>query len=162
MLRSNIIRQTVIIILISVLLGLIRNFGFSDGIDLVADPAVFRTGSSAPILPARELEPMFEDGVAVFIDARDKSEYEEAHIEGAANLDVRRFDKLYAKIRRFVDESTPLVVYAGKDEPQVAGAIAEKLLEAGHDNVHIAVMGYEGLSSSLPVESGPDPWIRGR
>ena len=162
MLRNVIIRQVVGIILISVVLGLLRNFLFSGGIELIADPAAFRTGSSAPIVTLDRAQLMFEDGITVFIDCRDKADYEESHIQGAANLDVRRFERLYNKLGRFVNGSTPLIVYAERNAPQKTGAIANKLSDAGHKNVYIAVIGFEGLSSSLPVETGGDPWVKGR
>jgi rhodanese-related sulfurtransferase len=152
------IRQAVIVVAISAALGLLRNYVFSGGIELIADPARFRTGSSLPVATAGQVDQMFEDGVAVFIDARDRPDYENGHVEGAANLDIRRFDRLYKQLGRFIGADTPLVVYAERNEPQKAGAIADKLSEAGHELVYIAVAGLEGLSEFLPVETGPDPW----
>lgn len=66
----------------------------------------------------------------VFLDAREREEFEVSHIEGARFIGYKTFD--LSKVED-IDKQTPIVVYCSIGYR--SGEIGEQLLEAGFTNV---------------------------
>jgi len=85
---------------------------------------------------------IFQQGQALFVDARNADEYEELHISGAVNLSI--FD-LNTHGTRALAGSAPdrqLVVYCGQVSCNAALEVAEKLQSRGFTRVTVFLGGF--------------------
>ena len=73
----------------------------------------------------------------VFLDARDKKDYDEKHAAGAKNVDSKNLDNLHAVSPE--DKNTPIYVYCYTGDR--SSVIAQKLIDLGYKNVFNALDG---------------------
>ena len=99
----------------------------------------------------------YQEGLVIFIDARDQAHYAEGHIPGAYPLDRYHPDKDLAADLTPCQTADQIVVYCAGGECEDAEYTAILLREAGVPNEKLFVYGggFEDWSAShLPLEEG--------
>ena len=73
----------------------------------------------------------------VFLDARDKKDYDEKHAAGAKNVDSKNLDNLQSILPE--DKETPIYVYCYNGNR--SSVVSQKLIDLGYKNVYNALDG---------------------
>ena len=98
------IQEIIILVGFSVTLAVVVNFLSPRGIALVGQWDTSKGVITASPAGSEELKPeeirtvsgakaIFDDGNALFVDARSQANYEEGHIQGAVSLPLDQFDE---------------------------------------------------------------------
>lgn len=102
-------------------------------------------------------DPRYQQGLIVFVDARDEAHYAEGHIPGAYPLDRYHPDKYLAADLTPCQTADQVVVYCTGGECEDAEYTAIMLREAGIPNLKLFVYGggFDDWSANhLPLEQG--------
>ncbi len=91
---------------------------------------------------AQALE-LFQQGRALFADARKPEEYEELHIPGALNLPPENLAKDGAPLLAGIDKDRQIVVYCGQANCHDSLKVAEKLQALGYTQVMAFLGGFK-------------------
>jgi len=139
-------RQTVVLSLTAILLGLIVNQFRSDSIPLLGDWSpeariTLKFGKNI-LIPFDEAKDKFLTGAAVFLDARTPELYQESHIQGALNLPLVDFDQLADKVVMDLPEDVLIVIYCDGEDCFLSAELALKLREIGYENVRVLHNGW--------------------
>ena len=150
-------RQTVVLSLIAIVLGLIVNQFRSDSMPLLGDwspEARITTKFGRNILiPFDEAKDKFFSGGAVFLDARTLELYEKGHIQGARSLPIGEFDQRADKVFMDFPGDTLFVTYCDGEDCALSAELALKLKEIGYDNVRVLHNGWSVWKShQLPFQ----------
>ncbi len=86
---------------------------------------------------------IFQQGQALFIDARNAEEYAELHIPGAINLSPENLKERGARPLPEVPAERPLVVYCGQVSCDAALKVAEQLQALGYSQVAAFLGGFQ-------------------
>ena len=113
-------RQTVVLSLIAIVLGLLVNQVRSDSIPLLGDWSpeariTLKFGKNI-LIPFEEAKDKFLTGAAVFFDARTPELYQKGHIQGARSLPIAEFDQLADKVFMEFPEDTLFVTYCDGED----------------------------------------------
>ncbi len=93
-------------------------------------------------------------GKVVFVDSRTPADFREGHIPGAVSLPVGEFDRRIETFRARYDRGHPIVTYCSGRSCQDSHILAQRLFEAGFENVSVFIDGYPGWSAEgYPVEA---------
>jgi rhodanese-related sulfurtransferase len=145
------IKEAVVILVAGVIVSLAVNYVRDDGIPLIAEAEAFRVSTDAEFLKPEDARDLFEQGTALFVDAREPEIFMIEHIEGAMNVpsSMAQVDS----IAWLVGADPLIVTYASEASQRQAGVVADKLLEAGFSKVHVLYGGIEGWKDlDLPTE----------
>jgi len=97
---------------------------------------------------------LYDEGLAVILDARSGDEYEEKHISKALNLSVTsvvRGDVVLDDI--LPDKNASIITYCDGGECDISVELAKELIERGYKNVYVLGEGYPGWEASgYPME----------
>ena len=151
------IKQTVVLSLIAIVIGLIVNQLRSDSIPLLGDWSpgariTLKFGKNI-LIPFEEAKDKFLTGSAVFLDARTPELYQEGHIQGARNVPIAEFDKLADKVFMEFPEDTLFVTYCDGEDCALSAELALKLKEIGYENVRVLHNGWSVWKShQLPFQ----------
>lgn len=117
----KILKQSLILALLAFAIGILFNLvftsgvnpfkGFTSGIDISLDHRALVEFSN--VISA------FEDGSSVFIDARDKKDFEKGHIPHSLNAPYFYMERSYSFIAEKIHLTDTLVFY-GEDEKDIA------------------------------------------
>lgn len=102
-------------------------------------------------------DPRYEQGLVVFVDARDEDQYAESHIPGAFELDPFHPEKQLATVLTPCQNADQVVVYCMGGDCEDADSAAILLREAGVSNQRLFVFagGFtDWTGHRLPVEAG--------
>ena len=154
-------RQTVVLSLIAIVLGLIVNQLRSDSMPLLGDwspEARITTKFGRNILiPFDEAKDKFFSGGALFLDARTPELYEKGHIQGARSLPIGEFDQLADKVFMDFPEATLFVTYCDGGNCVLSAELALRLKEIGYENVRVLHNGWSlWKSHQLPFMGGDE------
>ncbi len=94
------------------------------------------------------LKILLENREALFIDARNESDFNQAHIPTAINLPVTRFDKEYQGRKGELAGKKIIVCYCSSKDCSDARLLAVKLYVQGHKDIFV-------------LTGGIDEWIAG-
>ncbi len=148
--QNRIVRESLIIIVGVLAVSFIFNFTREGGIPLIADAEAFRVQTDAEFAKVEDAYRLFEEGRAIFIDARAPEVYALGHIEGAINAPPGGPE--LAGLTWLADAGTYVIAYAGARSQRQAGVAADKLLEMGCDEVYVLMDGFEAwLEQGHPV-----------
>jgi rhodanese-related sulfurtransferase len=95
-----------------------------------------------PTLSLAQAYELFQQGQALFIDARPPQEYQELHVAGAVNLPVEQVQGPRAQEVAGADKGRRLVVYCGQVSCDAALTVAEKLQSLGFNRVAVFLGGF--------------------
>jgi rhodanese-related sulfurtransferase len=100
-----------------------------------------------------EAKEIYDRGVALFVDARTKDDYDDGHIKGAISLPVGQFDLLIDEFLENYPADTAIVTYCSGKECDDSHKLAQFLLEMGYTTVRVFIDGYPGwVSEGYPNE----------
>ena len=114
------------------------------------DDVVVRELEIKDILEAKEI---YDIGNAVFVDARSRDEYEEAHIAGAVSIPPYKFYEYIIEFEALCPVSVPVVTYCSGRECEDGHMLAQYLIEAGYSDVRVFIDGYSvWFERGFPIE----------
>ncbi len=121
---------------------------------VTADQAALQPSLDFEISDAPTAQRLHASGQVVFVDSRTEADYREGHIPGAVSLPVGEFDRHIPSFRERYGSSHPIVTYCSGRSCQDSHILAQRLFEAGFDNVSVFIDGYPGWSGEgYPVET---------
>ncbi|MCA1785667.1 MAG: rhodanese-like domain-containing protein [Desulfobacteraceae bacterium] len=139
-------RQTLFIILISIVLGAAVNLIRPDGIPFVeswsmAEKLATEDGGTMAI-PLEEAATLFADNAAVFLDARTPAEYDQGHIQGAVNLPWHDVDNYFETVIMTLDPEAMYITYCDGEACPLSHDLAALLKDLGFTRVKVLVNGW--------------------
>jgi rhodanese-related sulfurtransferase len=128
----------------------------------VAPPAPVRV--DLPIVPDLDqpieaklghVKKFFDAGAAVFVDAREASEYAEGHIAGALSVPFDDAVRKPALLEPFKRAGKPLILYCSGGDCELSKDLARNMLAEGIRKVLVFTDGFPAWKAAgYPVESG--------
>ena len=161
---TTIVKQSTILLGVSVILAFIVNHFSPAGIALVGQwdttEGVITAKAKNDVVAgkfeiqdATHAKQLFDGGNVLFVDARTRDNYDEGHIPGAVALPVGQFDEL---IDAFLDQQTieqPIVTYCSGRTCEDSHNLAQLLMDFGYSDVKVFIDGYPGWEAEgYPVE----------
>lgn len=96
---------------------------------------------------------MFEEGGALFGDARPPAAYEEGHIRGAIPLEPGAFNQWADKVIANYALDQPIIAYCEGEQCQLSHELAERLTWLGYEKVFYLVDGWgQWKKRGLPID----------
>ena len=83
----------------------------------------------------------------VFLDVRDKAEFEKGHGAGAKNIDVNKLDSLQS----ILPENKEVPIYVYSNTGNSSSVVAQKLIDLGYKNVFNAIDGTKEFSYKFEI-----------
>ena len=103
---------------------------------------------------------LWDENLALFIDARPVEEYEAGHVPGAFNVPPSRISGISALLD-FMGPGDRIVVYCEGGSCDASHLVAIRLEDLGITTVHIDVDGYPGWTAAgHETAEGPDELLR--
>ncbi|MCW5775602.1 MAG: rhodanese-like domain-containing protein [Phycisphaeraceae bacterium] len=103
---------------------------------------------------------LWDENLALFIDARPADEYEAGHIPGAFNVPPSKISGISALLD-FMGPGDRIVVYCEGGSCDASHLVAIRLEDLGITTVHIDVDGYPGWTAAgHETADGPDELLR--
>ena len=100
-----------------------------------------------------DAERLFQDGGAIFADARHAADYDAGHIKGALNLSAADQGAWLSDVLSSTDPATVIVTYCDGQECHLAADLAQLLSVNGFDQVFYLTNGWtRWRESGLPVD----------
>ena len=97
---------------------------------------------------------LFQQGQAMFIDARPAEEYAELHIPGAINLPPEGLGESTPTLLAGIAQDRQIVVYCGQVSCDAALKVAEKLQALGFTQVRVFLEGFNAWDQAgYPVDT---------
>lgn len=130
-----------------------------------ADPSESPIDTPTTIVLKREItldqaRMLYENGLADFIDARPKKDYEQGHILGAYNVPPDAFQTGTPAVIDFFEEDRRVVVYCTGGDCHDSHVVIEQMMAIRPELVllHVFTDGYPAWTQAgLPTDTGPDP-----
>jgi rhodanese-related sulfurtransferase len=85
---------------------------------------------------------LWQEGRSLFIDTRERQEYEELHIPGAVNLSPDKWEEMKSSSLAGIPKDRRLVVYCSQERCDAALKVAEKLETLGFTQVMAFLGGF--------------------
>jgi len=96
---------------------------------------------------------LYDSQKFIFVDARSRDDYDEAHIKGAVSLPVGQFDE---KIEAFLEQYPPekaIITYCSGRTCEDSHRLAQLLLALGYTEINVFIDGYPGWKAEgYPIE----------
>ena len=96
---------------------------------------------------------LYDSQKFIFVDARSRDDYDEAHIKGAVSLPVGQFDE---KIEVFLEQYPPekaIMTYCSGRTCEDSHKLAQLLMELGYTEINVFIDGFPGWEAEgYPIE----------
>ena len=100
---------------------------------------------------------LFEEGAALFVDARSEADYRAGHIKGAVNIPDLDFENHIGSFLEKTAAETVLITYCEGNACTLSTSLAEKLSLAGFESVFHLKNGWgQWKERGLPIASGQE------
>nr|NJM03710.1 rhodanese-like domain-containing protein [Desulfobacula sp.] len=110
-------------------------------------------GGNSLAIPLPEAEALFRKNKAVFLDARDKTLFDEGHIKGAKNLPWYEVDDYFQQVVPGLDREAPVITYCDGESCNLSHELALFLKNMGFVEVRVLVNGWTvWRENNLPIE----------
>jgi len=150
--RNRFIKEITIIIFISILLGIIYNTFSEHGLPLLYKPLDIKTGS---LLSFEEVQSVYKQKDALFIDAREKSEFEEGHIPDALNIPAGMGRSKKMALLNQIPKNLRIIIYCSNPDCHQAHRLAKEMQYLDFTSVSVFEGGWEAwLEEHGPVSGG--------
>jgi rhodanese-related sulfurtransferase len=155
----RVLRETMVILMISFGAGLGFNLVRPDRLSLIADWTAegrldVRFGERA-VIPLEEAKQDFFSKKGLFLDARPPLDYRAGHIRGARNLPIQAFDDYFDSATGDLPQESLIITYCDGETCTESVMLAKKLKEMGYENVRVLVNGWSlWKQHSLPIDRG--------
>jgi rhodanese-related sulfurtransferase len=155
----RVLRETMVILMISFSAGLGFNLVRAERLPLIADwTAEGRLKASfgeRAVIPFEEARQNFFSKKGVFLDARPPGDYRTGHIRGARNLPIQAFDEYFDSATGDLPQESFIITYCDGETCSESVMLAKKLKEMGYKNVRILVNGWSlWKQHNLPIDQG--------
>jgi rhodanese-related sulfurtransferase len=145
--------EGIILVVVSAIAGFAVNHARTEGIPLIADAEAFRVRTDAEFMSTEDAFRLFEEGTAVFLDARGPDLFAVERIEGAMNIAPSA--EGVESVAWLAGADIRVICYACEENQREAGVLADMLLEIGCSQVYVLHGGIEGWKDSgFPMEVG--------
>ncbi|MBN2158901.1 MAG: rhodanese-like domain-containing protein [Spirochaetes bacterium] len=152
----RLLKDTVIILVVAGAAGLVINLFHPDGYLLVSKASL--SERRIVEISAAEAKIKRDAGAAVFIDARERDEYDCSRVAGAVSIPASGADaaKKARPWARYADRPVEIVVYCEGPSCGAAGALAKLIVAGGYKRtVYVMREGLPGWDEAgYPVERG--------
>jgi rhodanese-related sulfurtransferase len=161
---GNIFKELLTLLGVSIATALVINFFSPAGIAVFgnwdttagvvsAKPKGYQDTVSAEINDVESAKAIFDQGGAVFIDARSEASFLQGHVADAVSLPVGQFfEKIQMLLNRY-EPSTTMVTYCSGRTCDDSHKLARLLTDVGYLNVRIFIDGYPAwVESGYPSE----------
>jgi len=133
------------IVLLAVTLGVLVNQIRSDRLALVADwspeaQLTLESGESM-VIPLEEARELCSSKRAIFLDARSRELYEQAHILCARNLPWEEVDEYFDAVMADIARDALIITYCDGESCSLSKDLALELFYRGYENVRVLVNG---------------------
>jgi len=143
-----------IIISISSIAGIAFNLAYPRGLNPFTIKTSYNTDNLFTFIDLPAAREELDNGEAIFIDTRNKKEFNKAHIPGAINLPVSEFAKGKPKILEFLPEDTELILYCESAECKTALRVARLLKTYNFTELKIIKPGWNAWQEkAYPAEA---------
>ncbi len=147
----RIVWQTLLIVIVGSMLGLIVNAVSNDPLDWVYKPKT--AGSDWPILDAETVMQHINEGTAIIVDARDPNEYAEGHLPSAVNIPASDFKSYFNEFGMAMPRDFPIVIYCQGGDCDQSLEVIHKLNLLEFEALSLYEGGWlEWKEKGLPVE----------
>jgi len=153
---SSIVRESTIVLLLSLSIGFVYTYSTGKGYFGSTPPSKKRPSvAAAELIDIHKARQLHESGQALFIDARHEFDYRLGHIAGAYSLPLADFDQHIDTLNRFSRDRT-IVTYCDGAQCNSSIELAAMLQSRGFSNVYIFFGGWdEWKSKDLPTQVSP-------
>jgi rhodanese-related sulfurtransferase len=139
-------------VVIVVAAGLLFNSLRKDGIPLIAEAETFRVETDAEFLKVADARRLFDEGNAIFIDARDPELFRIERIEGALSMPPAGSELEAADW--IPGTGSSVICYASERSQRQAGVVADRLIGLGTEKVFVLYGGLDAWKAEgLPTET---------
>lgn len=164
MLQMKTIRELLILVGVSIVVGFSANYFSPNGIALFGDWDITKGAVSARVKGHEKVEGLeigaistakaiYDGGGALFVDARSEELFFEGHIKGAVSMPAYMFEARVDGFLGAVPLDLPLVCYCSGRECEDSHMLAERLMEMGYENVRVFIDGYPAWAEEgYPIE----------
>ena len=160
---SVVARQTVVLLLVSILATAASWMIRSDSLSWKADVTAYELELSAPLVELKDALLLFEEGDYIFMDTRSNAAQATETIADAFILREATFDNDLLAMMDDVFPEDPILLF-GNGELSGASNIGAKLLQRGYENVSILRVGVSGWQKAGGLVSAPtilEAWTDG-
>jgi rhodanese-related sulfurtransferase len=145
--------RALILLVTAIALGLVGNTISPRGIPLKTPAA--RSVEEAELISLPQATELWENGIAVFLDARQPEDFVAGHIANAFNLPATSFEAHFDEIASMLTPESRIVIYCDGTECEFSHLLKERLGEMGFTSVHILFNGWTvWREAGLPTEQG--------
>jgi rhodanese-related sulfurtransferase len=161
---NSIIRETILLLGISIVLAFMVNIFSPAGIPFVGrwieSPGVDASKANSDVFSetleiknVKAAKQIFDKGKAVFLDARSLESFKNGHIKGAESLPLGQFDNLIEMFKKRHPADTFIVTYCSGRTCGDSHKLEELLFDHGYVNVSIFIDGFQGWKAEgYPIE----------
>lgn len=161
---GTLMKQTLILLCVSAIVAFTVNSISPAGLALVgqwdtAEGVITAKARNDVVSGKLEIEDVkrakqiFDNGRALFVDARTRDNYDEGHIPGAVSLPVGQFDEFIDTFLDQHDIQQPIVTYCSGRTCEDSHNLAQLLIDFGYSDVKVFIDGYPGWEAEgYPVE----------
>ena len=93
-------------------------------------------------IPLEKAKELWENGAAVFLDAREAKDYAAGHIPNAFNLPVASFEAYFEEVAPILTPESLIVIYCDGIDCELSHRIKERLVELSFTHVKILFNGW--------------------
>ena len=153
------IKQAIFILFCAVVLAGLVNFIRPDGIPWIgrktAPETITAAGTTLPTISLEDALEALHSEKAIFVDARNPENYNEAHIPGAINVPPDQFDENAESFMNTIPPDREVILYCDGPGCHLAETLGQLMLEVGYENIALFFEGWEGWQEKgLPTTSG--------
>jgi len=139
-LQREVLIQSLLIILAACLIGVATRPDFIvDSLTgrLETEHAV-AAAATIPVINLAQAKELFDEGEAIFLDARSRSAYEQSHILGALSIPLLDLARDRIDLEEILpDKDAVLVAYCSGEGCDMAGELAEELAKQGYRHLFV-------------------------
>ena len=112
-------------------------------------------GDRVPAMTFADAVDHFNQGTAVFADARTEAAYRAGHIRGALHLDPQQFESWSEKVISQMDANAVIITYCDGERCTLGVELAEKFKWLGYEHVYYLKDGWSRWAAAqMPIETG--------
>ena len=154
------IREAFLVFIVAVVLAgtgyLIRPAVMHTPTDGTATDGGGEEGSAGGVIALEDARRHFEQGTALFADARPRGAYRSGHSAGAVNLDPNEFDTWSGDFFSKISPDQLIITYCEGESCSLSLELTEKLTWMGYEKVFHLKDGWgQWNAHQLPVEQDP-------
>lgn len=138
----------------------VRHDSDTAGGDAAGEPDRIKAGSDAELpegaVSVEAARRLYDEGIAIFIDARSPDGYAEGHIPGAINIPYDQLPKYLDTLQSQVLKTDHIIAYCWSPTCDFSDQLATELKIMGYENVEVFTGGWDHWTAAgHPAEEGP-------